>query len=327
MIYDIKNRSLLAHIWNWYELEDIIDTIVTIKPKVFIWDASSEWEVNGGFNNSELLELNKVIERNNIKAYLLLGSVSEEGYKDLPSRLLPSFTLRFYPLYFLGVAHKSIGYKNEITVPTKLFYSHINRPHKHRCIMVDKLVEHELNNIGKFTWNILQEEYEQSVNYRFEYWTEEKIIANDDFTTQWNNSYFRPESEYFESTYDLVIESTTESCFLTEKTFKPILIGKPFIIFGAQHSHRFLKQLGFKLYDSIIDYSFDSIEDTYDRAEALCKELKRLNTILYSEQLSTLKKDIEYNRQLAIQLSSDRSNYPLQFVEKYVTNIWNYRYL
>lgn len=327
MVYDAKNKSLLAHIWNWYTLDEIIDSLVTIKPSTFIWDVSSEWEVNGGFDNPKLEELNSVILQNNIKAHMLLGTVSAEGYKRKPSKYLSAFNFRFYPLYFLEVARRSLTYTNEEHNPNRLFYAHINRPHLHRCILVDKLVEHELNNVGKFTWNILKEEYDHNIDYEFAHWYEQKIIADDDFKPQWNNSYFPPELEYFQSTYDLVVESTTESCFLTEKTFKPILIGKPFIVFGAQYSHKFLKELGFRLYDSVIDYSFDNIEDTYSRAEELCKELKRLNSILYSEQLKLLKEDIEYNQQLALQLCKDEGKYPLQFIEKHVPNIWNYRYL
>jgi hypothetical protein len=49
---------------------------------------------------------------------------------------------------------------------------------------------------------------------------------------------------------------------LTEKTFKPIALGMPFIIVGTQGSLEYLRSYGFQTFDSIWDESYDTCDDT-----------------------------------------------------------------
>jgi hypothetical protein len=49
---------------------------------------------------------------------------------------------------------------------------------------------------------------------------------------------------------------------LTEKTFKPIALGMPFIIVGTQGSLEYLRSYGFQTFDSIWDESYDTCNDT-----------------------------------------------------------------
>ena len=46
---------------------------------------------------------------------------------------------------------------------------------------------------------------------------------------------------------------------LTEKTFKPIAMGMPFVLSAPAYSLQYLKQYGFKTFDSIWDESYDQI--------------------------------------------------------------------
>ena len=46
----------------------------------------------------------------------------------------------------------------------------------------------------------------------------------------------------------------------TEKTFKPISIGAPFMILGSKNQNTDLKRFGYEIFDEIIDYSFEHEE-------------------------------------------------------------------
>ena len=91
---------------------------------------------------------------------------------------------------------------------------------------------------------------------------------------------------------------------LTEKTWKPIMAGIPFIWISFPHQMKYLQSLGYKFY-SFIDYTFDSIEDDDERHEAVYNEFKRLNE-LSLEQLKEMvdseshitehNKNVFYNR-------------------------------
>jgi hypothetical protein len=64
---------------------------------------------------------------------------------------------------------------------------------------------------------------------------------------------------------------------LTEKTFKPIALGMPFIIVGTQGSLRYLRSYGFKTFGDLWDESYDDEPDDSLRIEKIAKVLKLLD--------------------------------------------------
>ena len=60
---------------------------------------------------------------------------------------------------------------------------------------------------------------------------------------------------------------------LTEKIFKPIVSKQPFMLLAAPGNLAYLKRYGFKTFDSIIDESYDNIQDPVLRTEAVVKQL------------------------------------------------------
>ena len=60
---------------------------------------------------------------------------------------------------------------------------------------------------------------------------------------------------------------------LTEKIFKPIVSKQPFMLLAAPGNLAYLKSYGFKTFDSVIDESYDLIQDNDLRTEAVVKQL------------------------------------------------------
>ena len=60
---------------------------------------------------------------------------------------------------------------------------------------------------------------------------------------------------------------------LTEKIFKPIVSKQPFMLLAAPGNLAYLKSYGFKTFDSVIDESYDSIQDYDLRTEAVVDQL------------------------------------------------------
>ena len=83
-----------------------------------------------------------------------------------------------------------------------------------------------------------------------------------------------PINLYQDSYCHLVIETLFDAdqsggAFLTEKTYKAIKFGQPFIIIGTAHSLRTLREQGYKTFDNVIDNSYDEITDNTQRWLAL----------------------------------------------------------
>jgi hypothetical protein len=65
---------------------------------------------------------------------------------------------------------------------------------------------------------------------------------------------------------------------LTEKTFKPIALGMPFVIVGTCGSLEYLRSYGFKTFGHIWDESYDSADDDV-RIERIAELLKSLDVL------------------------------------------------
>lgn len=63
---------------------------------------------------------------------------------------------------------------------------------------------------------------------------------------------------------------------LTEKTFKPIAMGMPFVLVATQGSLEYLRSYGFKTFGHLWDESYDTISDPHQRIQAVAGLLKNL---------------------------------------------------
>ena len=65
---------------------------------------------------------------------------------------------------------------------------------------------------------------------------------------------------------------------LTEKTFKPIALGMPFVIVSTQGSLRYLRSYGFRTFGDLWDESYDDEPDDSKRIEKIAQVLKHLES-------------------------------------------------
>lgn len=84
---------------------------------------------------------------------------------------------------------------------------------------------------------------------------------------------------------------TNDTIFFTEKTWKTICIGHPFILVSSRHSLKKLKEFGFKTFSKWIDESYDECENLEDRIKIIMSELLRLSN-LSTEQLMEIRSEM-----------------------------------
>jgi hypothetical protein len=86
-------------------------------------------------------------------------------------------------------------------------------------------------------------------------------------------------NDYYARTYFSVINETTYHegvPFFSEKIFKAIGIGHPFVIATAPNSLKYLRELGYKTFHPFINESYDTIDDHGDRMISIVNEIERL---------------------------------------------------
>ena len=85
---------------------------------------------------------------------------------------------------------------------------------------------------------------------------------------------------------------------LTEKIFKPIVSKQPFMLLAAPGNLAYLKSYGFKTFDSVIDESYDNIQDNDLRTDAVVNQLHWYCNLTPDEKtdiIQQLEPIIDYN--------------------------------
>jgi len=137
------------------------------------------------------------------------------------------------------------------------------------------------------------------------------------FGGEWGEIYLNADA-YIDTYFSVVTETVFEYpySFRTEKIWKPIAMGHPWIAVANAGYYRDIKELGFRTFDTLIDESFDSITDNLKRidriiqiAQDLCKQ--DLNQFIRAS------KDIcKYNQQHLAHMSQRvRQEFPGRFFQ------------
>jgi hypothetical protein len=85
-------------------------------------------------------------------------------------------------------------------------------------------------------------------------------------------------TDYRTSSMEVVLETLFDDTrwHLTEKSLRPIAIGKPFVLMSTPGSLKYLRSYGFETFAPLIDESYDSIANPVDRMQAVIKEMQRI---------------------------------------------------
>jgi hypothetical protein len=106
-----------------------------------------------------------------------------------------------------------------------------------------------------------------------------------------------PISIYNLTAYSAIAETCFDDSFsfYTEKTSKPIIAKRLFVMFAGQHYLRNLRQLGFKTFDGIIDEGYDQESDCLIRWRWAWEEMVKLTQRPQSEVLEMVRPIVEHN--------------------------------
>jgi len=103
------------------------------------------------------------------------------------------------------------------------------------------------------------------------------FAKNQLFSNTWGDGIIVPD-QYIDTYFSLVAETvfTYPHSFRTEKIWKPIAIGHPFVVASNQGYYRDLHNLGFQTFGHVIDESFDLIENNQDRMDRIVAVVRDL---------------------------------------------------
>jgi hypothetical protein len=136
---------------------------------------------------------------------------------------------------------------------------------------------------------------------------------SDDLDFNQRNDHSTLVCKYHDNSYcNIVLEThfdTDQSggVYITEKTFKPIKHGQMFFIAGPAGSLQLLRDLGYRVFDGVLDNSYDQEPDHTQRwlklSKAICQAQKHIPELFIDALI-----DIEHNQQLFQTIKTDRLN-------------------
>lgn len=284
------------HIWNDSNILKNFSNPVNNRIKIF---AAEEWEISPTWDT----DINFDIFKNGLD--IVFGTYDNKFYKNRKN-IPNNATIHCWGTYWC--AHTNYQIKKESTKIEKtdidiLFVSLNNQPHQHRCQLIDTLSKERLLKKSAITWHY------PDVSYDWKHWNPVHLFLKDDYVNS-KNSYKKLPSQFSRSFVNVVAEATADAPFVTEKTWIPIFLGKPFLILGAAGIHQYLESLGIELYTEVFDYSFDKYPNIQDRIQGIVENLKRIKKQDLNQLTETLSRKLDHNKYMATKIAKDESLIP-----------------
>lgn len=130
---------------------------------------------------------------------------------------------------------------------------------------------------------------------------------------QHNDHHLHVSGHYTQSYCHIVLETHYDAdqsggAFLTEKTFKPIKHGQPFVIAGPAGSLSALRKLGYRTFDHAIDNSYDLEPNNTQRWIKLRNAIEKIKSQNLQSWFDSCLDDICHNQQVFCSSKRNRLN-------------------
>jgi len=302
------------------------------------------WPLESFMEDSIFLKIHEYFTFHNIPLsaiiYLNCCANGKELYQSFCNRhsiTTDKIIVEYIPWYLYDKSQLSLPYKPGKR--SKIFLGFNRRMHEHRCLLVawmhkENLLDRSFVSFPSHHVGTNENFLEKVKNYNHLF--DQYGITDDDIKNLNNklpltldidnwNPYPLPIISnrlnvfYERSLISLVSETFfySNTVHLTEKTFKPIINHHPFITISAPGTLKAIKSFGFRTFDTIIDESYDEIDDHNLRFNAILNIIRDMSlwgTKKIANASFELKETVEFN----CDLLKSRPRIELNnFVDKY----------
>ncbi len=153
----------------------------------------------------------------------------------------------------------------------------------------------------------------------------QKIIATADYVDYCGQSAHLsqviPIKVFNETAYSVIAETDHDNTlsFFTEKTAKPLIARRLFVVFSGYKFLHNLRRLGFQTFDGIIDESYDLVLDDTLRYTMAFDEIKKLCNLEQSVVLNKIRPIVEHNHNLI--MKQDWTTYAANFISELIKSL------
>ncbi len=176
---------------------------------------------------------------------------------------------------------------------------------EYRLKFSELLVEHNLHNHCQMGFNPIDGQHYVLHQFRnptmqIKRWDLEQYFEPNRASSVASADYCA--ADYVNTGIEVVLETLFDDTkwHLTEKVLRPIACGQPFILASTPGSLQYLRRYGFKTFNSLIDESYDTIQDPVERLQAVVTNMNKIARLPAGQKrdlYASLKPIADYNRQ------------------------------
>lgn len=248
---------------------------------------------SGSVGNFDLETIQKWIDELNIppnNVYFINGNLYSnelKEFKKLSYNIIPVSEfegwINFKKINLINTIDYSPRFKND------LLLSYNRAPRSHRLYFLVELLKNNLmdssliscSNIPD-TYHNLPDNKDDEFLKKLKEITPIEIDTSLDYNLAHNFNVRDHEETFISVVTETLVDKNT--LFLSEKIWKPISIGHPFMVIGNKGTLEYLKSLGFKTYDKWVDESYDEMNEWEDRVDHIIQELVKFNKLSIFEK-------------------------------------------
>lgn len=270
------------------------------------YSGSSEKNIDLEIINNWILELN--LPPKNvyyIHGNLLVDEVRKQKgfqFKCVPLSIFDSWI--DYRIVKDVIDYKPIDNKN-------LFLTYNRQPRYHRLYLVGLLIENNLFDRGKISLGkyIIDEENYTDDPMFHQLSSISPILIDRTMDINWATNI--QVNDHEETFLSIVTETLIDDSvlFISEKIWKPIILGHPFMILGNVNTLKYLKDLGFKTFDNWFDESYDSERIHHKRVEMIVSQVIKFKDKSV-EELKQIREEMKdtcrYNRNRFLEMIREK---------------------
>lgn len=244
-------------------------------------------------------------------------------HENFNHELMPEqqyFTLHSFTTFFCWLQQDPVSepvFEPEDSQYLYLLYNRANR--LHRWALGARLLERDLLRLGKCSYQILGPD-KSAMSKWFSHHPElsELIPAVQALENmcpltleysdlQDNNPVHLINNKHHSSTFMSIVTETLYKgeLFFSEKIWKPVIAGQPFLLLSSPGSLALLRQWGFQTFDQWFDESYDDMPHMIDRVNCIVDQVHRLSN-MSQEQLQQMRQQmmpvIKHNQQRYVEL-------------------------
>jgi len=222
--------------------------------------------------------------------------------------------MNFIPVYYWSHAlialdwfryAQNVKFQKKVQTKPFLVYNRAwSGTREYRLKFADLLIEHNLVDSCQTSVGLVDNDvYYNNHKFTNQQWKPKNQLENyfqENYTTSCYSADFDID-DYNSTDFEIVLETLFQDSRiqLTEKILRPIACRQPFILASTLGSLDYLRSYGFKTFDSIIDETYDTVTDHYERLQAIIEVMKTIKNWTPYERESKMQEIltiVDYNQ-------------------------------